>query len=251
MSSLKGKVVLITGGTSGIGRAAAVAFAKEGSKVVISGRRDEEGAQTVKLIQAVGGEGLFVKGDVSRKAEVENLVRKTVEKFGRLDVAFNNAGIEDPSAAIHEHNDDTFDKVFAINVKGLWWSMQAEIRQMLKHGGGAIVNTSSIAGLIGFPTHAPYVATKHAVIGLTKTAALEYAKQGIRVNAVAPGAIQTEMIDRFATEPKVMEYITSLHPIGRIGRAEEVAAAVVWLSSDAASFVTGQTLATDGGYTAQ
>jgi NAD(P)-dependent dehydrogenase (short-subunit alcohol dehydrogenase family) len=251
MSSLKGKVVLITGGTSGIGRAAAVAFAKEGSKVVISGRRDEEGAATVKLIQAAGGEGLFIRGDVSRKADVENLVRKTVEKYGRLDVAFNNAGIEDPSAAFHEHSDDTFDKVFAINVKGLWWSMQAEIRQMLKQGGGAIVNTSSIAGLIGFPTHAPYVATKHAVIGLTKNAALEFAKQGIRVNAVAPAAIRTEMIERFAPDAQSQDYLASLHPIGRIGRPEEVAAAVVWLSSDAASFVTGQTLATDGGFTAQ
>ena len=251
MSSLKGKVVLITGGTSGIGRAAAIAFAREGSRVVVSGRRPDEGAETVRLAQQAGGQAVYVRADVSRKADVESLVRTTVEKYGRLDVAFNNAGIEDPSAAFHEHSDDVFDKVFAINVKGLWWSMQAEIRQMLKQGGGSIVNNASIGGLIGFPTHGPYVASKHAVIGLTKTAALEYAKQNIRVNSVAPGAIHTEMVERFAPDAKSQEFLASLHPIGRLGRAEEVAAAVVWLGGASASFVTGQTLPVDGGFTVQ
>jgi NAD(P)-dependent dehydrogenase (short-subunit alcohol dehydrogenase family) len=251
MSSFKGKVVLITGGTSGIGRATAIAFGKLGAKVVIAGRRADEGAETVKLTQGVGGEAIFVKADVARKADVEALVKTAVQKFGRIDVAFNNAGVEDKAAAFHEHTDDEYDKVFAINVKGLWWSMQAEIRQMLKQGSGVIINTSSIAGLIGFPMHSPYVATKHAVIGLTKGAALEYAKQGIRVNAIAPAAIQTEMVDRFAPDQQTRDYLANLHPIGRLGKVEEIAGAVVWLSSDEASFVTGQTLPIDGGFTAQ
>ncbi len=207
--------------------------------------------KTVKLIEAADGAGLFFKADVSRKEEVENLIRATVQKYGRLDIAFNNAGVEATGAPFHEQTDDEFDKVFNVNVKGLWWSMQAEIRQMLKQGGGSIVNTSSVAGLIGFPQNATYVASKHAVIGLTKTAALEYAKLGIRVNAVAPAAIQTEMLERFAPTKEIQAHLAGAHPIGRIGKVEEVADAVLWLSGDAASFITGQTIAVDGGFTAQ
>jgi len=251
MSSLKGKVVLITGGTSGIGRAAAVAYGKHGAKVVVSGRREAEGAETVKQVRAAGGEALFVKSDMAVKKDVFGLIDTVVKKFGRLDIAFNNAGVEAPASAFHEATDEGYDLVFNVNVKGLWWSMQAEIKQMLAQGGGSIINTSSIAGLIGFPNYATYTATKHAVIGFTKTAALEYAKKGIRVNAVAPGAIYTEMIERFAPDKGTQDYLASMHPIGRIGKSQEVGDAVVWLSSDEASFITGQTLPIDGGFTAQ
>jgi len=251
VSSLKDKVVLITGGTSGIGRAAAVGFGKHGAKVIVSGRREAEGAETVKQVQAAGGVAQFVKSDVAKRADVFSLVEGVVKKYGRLDVAFNNAGVEASAAAFHEATDADFDLVFNVNVKGLWWSMQAEIKQMLAQGGGSIINTSSIAGLIGFPDYATYTAAKHAVIGLTRTAALEFAKKNIRVNAVAPGAIQTEMIERFAPDKGTQDYLASMHPIGRIGKVQEVSDAVVWLSSDEASFITGQTLPIDGGFTAQ
>jgi NAD(P)-dependent dehydrogenase (short-subunit alcohol dehydrogenase family) len=242
------KVVLVTGGTSGIGRATAVAFGREGATVVVSGRRVEEGNETVGLVQGAGGQGLFVRADVSNPADVEKTMTTVLSRFGRLDVAFNNAGVEDAAAPFHEQTVENYDRVMGINVKGLWLSMQAEIRQMLKQGGGAIVNTSSVAGLIAITGNATYVATKHAVIGYTKAAALEYAKQGIRVNAVAPAAIDTEMVQRFASEPAVRDQLMRAHPIGRIGQPEEVAAAVLWLASPAASFVTGHTLVVDGGY---
>jgi NAD(P)-dependent dehydrogenase (short-subunit alcohol dehydrogenase family) len=248
MKSFQDKVVLITGGTSGIGRATAVAFAREGASVVITGRRAEEGNRTLELVQAAGREGLFVRADVSKAAEVESTLATLLARFGRLDVAFNNAGAEDAAAPFHEQTVENYDRVMGINVKGLWLSMQAEIRQMLKQGGGAIVNTSSVGGLIAIAGNATYVATKHAVIGFTKAAALEYAKQGIRVNAVAPAAIDTEMVQRFATEQAVRDKLAAAHPIGRMGQPEEVAEAVLWLASPAASFVTGHTLLVDGGY---
>lgn len=248
MKQFQDKVVLITGGTSGIGRATAVAFSREGASVAIAGRRVEEGNETLRLVQAKGGEGLFVRADVSRPADVESMLATVLSRFGRLDVAFNNAGVEDAAAPFHEQTVENFDRVMGINVKGLWLSMQAEIRQMLKQGGGAIVNTSSVGGLIAISNNATYVATKHAVIGYTKAAALEYAKQGIRVNAVAPAAIETDMVRRFATEQAVRDKLAAAHPIGRMGQPEEVAEAVLWLASPAASFVTGHTLVVDGGY---
>jgi NAD(P)-dependent dehydrogenase (short-subunit alcohol dehydrogenase family) len=251
MKQFQAKVVLITGGTSGIGRAAAVAFAHEGASVAIAGRRVEEGNETLRLVQAEGSEGLFIRADISKSADVESMLATVLSRFGRLDAAFNNAGVEDAAAPFHEQTVENYDRVMGINVKGLWLSMQAEIRQMLKQGGGAIVNTSSIGGLIAIANNATYVATKHAVIGYTKAAALEYAKQGIRVNAVAPAAIDTDMVRRFASEPAVRDKLAAAHPIGRLGQAEEVAQAVLWLASPAASFVTGHTLVVDGGYLAK
>jgi NAD(P)-dependent dehydrogenase (short-subunit alcohol dehydrogenase family) len=248
MKRFQDKVVLITGGTSGIGRATAVAFGREGASVVLSGRRAEEGDRTVELVEAAGGRGLFVRADVSIPADVEKMLATVVSRFGRLDVAFNNAGVEDVAAPLHEQTVENFDRVMGINVKGLWLSMRAEICQMLQQGGGAIVNTSSVGGLIAITNNATYVATKHAVIGFTKAAALEYAKQGIRVNAVAPAAIDTDMVRRFASEQPVLDQLARSHPIGRIGQSEEVAEAVLWLASPAASFVTGHTLVVDGGY---
>lgn len=251
MSTFKDRVALVTGGTSGIGRATAVAFARAGAKVVVSGRRDEEGRETVRRIEAVGGTGLFVQADVRSDADIARLVRAVVERFGRIDIAFNNAGVEEAVGAFHEKTEADFDPIFDINVKGLWLSMLHEVRQMLRQGGGVIVNTTSIAGLIGFPGAAIYDASKHAVIGFTKSVALEYARKNIRVNAVAPAAIDTDMFSRFAADENVRKQLEGMHPIGRIGKADEVAAAVLWLASDAASFVTGQTLPVDGGFTAQ
>jgi NAD(P)-dependent dehydrogenase (short-subunit alcohol dehydrogenase family) len=245
---LDNKVALITGGTTGIGRDTAILFAKEGAKVVFSGRREVEGNETLDLVRAEGGDGLFVKSDASKSADVESLVQKTVEKFGRLDVAFNNAGVEGKWVPLVEQTEENWDQVHGINLKGVWLSMKYEIRQMLKQGcGGAVVNMSSVAGLIGAAGAGVYVASKHGVMGLTKSAAIEYATHGIRVNAVCPAVIETPMAERAFGEPAVNKRMVSLHPLGRFGKPIEVAKAVLWLCSDKSSFTTGQYIGIDGG----
>ena len=251
MKILENKVVLVTGGTSGIGRATAIAFGAAGAKVVFSGRREAEGEATAALILDVGAECLFVRSDVSIEAEIQALVEKTIATYGRLDCAFNNAGIESPIKPLHEQSIEDFDKVMSINVRGLFLCMKYEIQQMLSQESGAIVNNSSTNGLFGFPGLSPYDASKHAVMGLTRSAALDYAKQGIRINAVNPGWIATEMIDRsFELLGITIDSIASTVPMGRMAQAAEIAQAVIFLCSDAASYITGQPLVIDGGSTA-
>jgi NAD(P)-dependent dehydrogenase (short-subunit alcohol dehydrogenase family) len=252
MNEFQGKVALVTGGTSGIGRAAAIAYAREGANVVVAGRRVAEGEETVRLVRSQGREAIFVPTDVAQEQQVKSLIARTLERFGRLDFAFNNAGIEQAPTPFLEQTMETYDQVMDINVKGVWLSMKYEIPAMLKTGGGSIVNTSSGLGVIGMPGIEIYVASKHAVVGLTKSAALEFGKQGIRVNAVLPAAIDTDMFQRFAGEnPEFHAQVTALHPIGRIGKSEEIADAAIWLSSSKSSFVTGHSLLVDGGFTAQ
>jgi NAD(P)-dependent dehydrogenase (short-subunit alcohol dehydrogenase family) len=250
-TEMRGKVAIVTGGTSGIGRDTAVLFAQAGVKVVVAGRREVEGNETVELIRAAGGDGLFVKTDVAMAAEVQALVRKTVEKFGRLDIAFNNAGIEGNLVPIVIQSEADWDRTIDINLKGTWLCLKYEIQQMLKQrSGGAIVNMASVAGLIGSAGFATYSASKHGVIGLTKSAALETARNGIRVNAVCPAVIETPMGERIFGAPEVKPHAIGLHPIGRFGKPMEVAEAVVWMCSDRASFMTGQSLVLDGGFLA-
>lgn len=243
-----GKVALVTGGNSGIGKATALAFAQEGAKVVIAARRVQEGVETVSMIKDAGGEALFIQTDVSKAVEVERMVQQTVEVYGRLDCAFNNAGISTGRVTMIEETEENFDQVIHINLKGVWLCMKQEIHQMLMQGSGTIVNDSSAAGLHGVRRGSTYAASKFGVIGLTKSAALEYAKQGIRVNAVCPGWIHTPMVERgMQRNPELETQIIEQEPVGRIGRPEEVAAAVLWLCSDAASFVTGIAMPVDGG----
>ncbi|MBL8746310.1 MAG: SDR family oxidoreductase [Phycisphaerae bacterium] len=250
---MKGSVALITGGTSGIGRVSADMFAKRGARVVLTGRREADGQEAVRRIQASGGEAHFVKGDVSLEADVRRMVEETVSRFGRLDYAFNNAGIEGEVARpITEARMQNFRTVFDINVLGVMLSMKHQIPAMLANGGGAIVNNASVAGRIGMPGMSVYAASKHAVLGLTRCAALEFARQGVRINAVSPAAIQTDMSDRLVDTlggAPARDYLTSLHPIGRIGTPEEVAKAVLFLCSDEASFITGHDLLIDGALT--
>ncbi|MFS0517443.1 SDR family oxidoreductase [Nostoc sp. UIC 10607] len=249
---LQDKVALVTGGTSGIGRATAIAYAQQQAKVVVVGRRMDEGEETVRLIQKIDGEAIFVQADVTKEADVKAMVDKAVGVFGRLDIAFNNAGMVGENPSLIEQTEAEYDRTMNVNVKGVWLSMKYEIAQMLKQGSGSIVNTSSGAGVVAVPTQSLYTASKHAVIGLTKAAALQYAKAGIRINVVAPAAIETDMFEAATGgQDEVKAYITGLHPIGRIGTPLEVANAVLFLSSDLASFITGETLMVDGGYVVQ
>lgn len=253
-NSFANKIALVTGGTSGIGSATALAFAREGAKVIVSGRREKEGNEVVAQIERNGGEARFIQADVARETDVAALVREAVSAYGRLDAAFNNAGIEgDVGKQTHEQSVENYRAVMDVNVLGVLLAMKHEVAAMLKNGGGAIVNNSSVGGLIGFPGVGVYVASKHAVIGLTKTAALEYATQGIRVNAISPGGVVTPMLHRFTggTGTEFFRQLESMHPVGRAGQPEEIAEAVLWLCSEKASFVTGQSLPVDGGFTAK
>ena len=249
MSTLLGKVALVTGGTSGIGRETAVLLAKNGAKVVITGRRKAEGEETIRLVKEAGGEGLYLKGDMSVEKDIQEAVAKTVETFGRLDIAVNNAGVE-VDGPITEVEKSDYDKIFGVNVWGVLASMKHEIPVMLESGGGSIVNMSSIAGHIGVGGVGVYIASKHAVEGLTKVAAMENAQTGIRVNAVAPGLIATAMADRLAGEDgeESRKAFESMHPMGRSGTTSEVASAVLWLAGDDSTFTTGHSLAVDGGW---
>ena len=247
-----GKVALITGGSSGIGRASSLAFAREGAQVIVSDVVADAGQETVELITKAGGTASFVAANVSQAAEVEALITQCIATYGRLDCAHNNAGIEGPGASTVEYDEDSWDRVIAINLTGVWLCMKYQIPEMLKHGGGAIVNTSSAAGLLGFRGGSAYVASKHGVVGLTKTAALEYAKAGVRVNAICPGAIDTPMMGRITGhKPHRAERMASSEPVGRMGSPEEIAEAAIWLCSDGASFVTGHAMSVDGGLVAQ
>ncbi len=250
--NFKNKVCFVTGASSGIGRATALAFAKLGAKVACVDINTSGGKETTALIERSGGQSLFIKCDVSKSIEVQAAIATTIDKFGAIDVAFNNAGTEGHPAPTGDSKEENWDQVLNVNLKGIWLCMKYQINQMLKQGHGSIVNCASIAGVVGFQNSSAYVASKHGVIGITKTAALEYAKSNIRVNAVCPGVIQTEMIERFVQGNELARtQLTAGEPIGRLGEPDEIASAVLWLSSDGASFVTGHALTVDGGWVAQ
>lgn len=254
-ASLKGKVALVTGAGSGIGRASARAFAREGASVVVSDVNPVGGEETRRLIEDAGGSAAFVAADVARHDDIKALIARTVELYGSLDIAHNNAGIEGATVPTAEYPVDAFDTIVAINLRGVFLSMKEELPVMVAQGSGVIVNTSSTFGLVGVENCIGYVATKHAVAGATRAAALEYARSGIRINAVSPGAIATPMLDRFFDgldeehPASVADAFAEAEPIGRLGQPEEIAEAVVWLASDAASFVTGHVMPVDGGWT--
>ena len=248
--TMTGKVALVTGGSSGIGRATCIRFAQEGAAVVLAARRVAEGEQTAQLVREAGGEALFVRTNVAQPADVQALVATCLARYGRLDYACNNAGTEGPVGLLAECSEAQWDTIMGINLKGTWLCMKAELPPMRAQGGGAIVNVASVAGMIGFPGLGPYVATKHGIVGLTKTAAMEHAQDHIRVNVVCPGLIDTAMADRFTGGPQtgVEQFIMALKPMRRRGTPAEVAEAIVWLCSDAASYVTGHSMVVDGGF---
>jgi NAD(P)-dependent dehydrogenase (short-subunit alcohol dehydrogenase family) len=249
---LGGKVALVTGAASGIGRATALAFAQEGAKVVVSARSIDQGEETVACIRSSGGDATFVRADVTIASEVAGLVQTAVDTYGRLDCAHNNAGVSGTGFLPHKYPDDLWDRNIGVNLTGVWLCLKYEVRQMLRQGSGAIVNTSSVGGLIGVPLSVGYSASKHGVIGLTKSAALAYAQNGIRVNAVCPGYVRTPMLEAImAQRPGYEAAVVATEPVGRLGSPEEVAGLVVWLCTDAASFMTGVALPVDGGFTAR
>lgn len=246
------KVVLVTGGASGIGRACCLDFADEGATVVIADVNEEGGNETVSMLKAKGNESLFIKTDVSVSSDVENLINQIVERYSRLDCACNNAGVEGINTPTAQYSETDWDQIINTNLKGVWLSMKYEIPQMLKQETGSIVNISSGLAFVAFPGMPAYVSSKHGVVGLTKTAALEYSRMGIKINAVCPGPIRTLMMERaFEAHPEVENYLVSQIPQGRLGKPEEVAKAVLWLASDDSPFVAGHTLVVDGGYVAR
>ncbi len=251
MALLDGKVALVTGGASGIGRSAAVLYAQNGAKVVVSDVDEAGGKETVRMVEQASGAAAFVRADVASPQDCQRLVDAAVEQYGRLDIAFNNAGIGGESNPVADYSIEGWQKVISINLSGVFYCMKFEIPAMLKVGGGAIVNMSSILGQVGFASSPAYVAAKHGVVGLTRAAALDYAQQGVRVNAVGPGFISTPMIAAAQQDQQMNDMLVSMHPIGRLGRPEEVAELVIWLSSDKASFITGSYYPVEGGYLAR
>jgi NAD(P)-dependent dehydrogenase (short-subunit alcohol dehydrogenase family) len=247
MNEYENKVILITGAGSGIGRATALLFAHHRSQVIVSDRDEVSGFETVNKIKEMGGKASFFKCDISNEKEVQELITKTIKEFGQLDFAFNNAGIEGIPAPTNECTLENWNKTISVNLTGLWLCMKYELQEMLKYKRGKIVNCSSIAGLVGFENIPAYVASKHGIIGLTKTAAIENAKNGIRINAICPGTIQTPMLSRFTKGDE--QSMAKDVPMGRIGKPEEIAEAVLWLCSDKSSYMTGQAMAVDGGWT--
>lgn len=251
MGAFDGKVVLVTGATSGIGKAVAVAFGREGARVVVAGRREREGVTVAEEIHKAGGTAIFARADVQREEDIAAMVQAAVRAYGRLDVAVNNAGTEGRVGLLGDLKASDFDEVVSTNLRGTWLSLKYEIPALLKSGGGAIVNMSSIMGSVGAPGLTLYSATKGGIEGMTRSAAMEYAQAGVRVNAVAPGTIYTEMLERMlgAAGQDPERYITAKVPMGKGGTPEQVADAVLWLASDKSSFVTGQVITIDGGYT--
>ena len=250
MNNFTDKVVLITGAGNGIGRATAIAFGQQGASVVVADMSRSAGEETTALITQAGGIATFILCDVTKDQDVQSMVDGTIETYGKLDIAFNNAGIEIEHSKLADGDEATYDKVMDVNVKGVWRCMKYQIPALLKQSTSAIVNTASIAGLGAAPKMSIYSASKHAVIGLTKSAAVEYGRKGLRVNAICPAAIDTEMVRRaIENDPQKEQFINNLHPVGRIGQPEEVAAAVLYLCSDLAAFTTGVALPIDGGAT--
>lgn len=250
--NLKNKVVIVTGAASGIGMASAMAFAKVGATVIVADVQVAKGEEVVSKILSEDGKAFFIKCNVEDELDIKNMVTSTTKKFGHLDYAFNNAGVEGDTLDTINCTNENWNRVININLRGVWWCLKYQIQEMLKNGGGSIVNTSSIAGLVGFTGIPAYTASKHAIIGLTKSAALEFANKNIRVNAICPGVIQTPMIDRFTKgDDKAIKDLTEGAPMERLGNPDEVAQAALWLCSDASSFVTGHSLVVDGGWVAK